>query len=154
MVPDCQVGGSEYTVTFEKTFTIFGDEIVHVSNLYFLADNAAAVYINGVKVGITSVAWIGEDDLSDAANPDSWANLHDFRLYVVDADDLLDALKLGVNEIVIIASNEPVTPVDWNPCGVMLAFEVYSKDLPKPYSDRMNQKRCITAPFSFFYSIL
>ncbi|MCL2767462.1 MAG: hypothetical protein FWE49_01855 [Synergistaceae bacterium] len=125
MVPETQVGGNEYRVVWEKDFDIEGDVITLASHLYFQADNAVSIFINGHHVGMSVAAWLGDNELSDSGNPALWQDLHDFDLYKVN---IWPYLKVGTNTIKIIASNEPVTAMAYNPCGVLLAFEVYSKD--------------------------
>ncbi|MCL2643052.1 MAG: hypothetical protein FWD52_06045 [Candidatus Bathyarchaeota archaeon] len=124
--PETQVGGEAFTWDIEIEFEIDGTEIISASKLYFLADNAVSIFINDAHVGITYLSWQGDIYLNEANNKDNWLKVHDFSLY---AENIAPYLKTGTNTIRIIASNEPVTEdMDWNPCGVLLAFEVYSKD--------------------------
>jgi hypothetical protein len=123
--PETQEGGSNDVVEWMCSFDIYGTKIVSASSLYFQADNAVSIYINGKLVDYTSVA-VTDPDLYEYTFIDDPSSIHEFRIY--ECSKLLDFLELGKNEIKIVAANEHYSLMQYNPCGVLLAFEVYSSD--------------------------
>jgi len=120
-VPNPLGGAGEFEYyTGSVDFEIDGTDITFVSDLYFAADNAAEIFINGESVKLTT------DAISDIYG--DWNDVHNFRIYKVDATDYADLLVLGTNTVSWVARNDNITSMDWNPCGIVLAFEIFSSD--------------------------
>jgi len=111
-------GPNEYYRDFCE-FTIDGNEITYLSHLYFAADNAIELYINGHFVRLSEAAL---DDIDG-----DWKDVHDFRIYMVNSDDYEQFLIFGLNTVSWVARNDNKTPMEYNPCGILLAFEIVSK---------------------------
>ena len=130
------VSGSVY----EDEFTFTAGE-AGSNTLYFAADNAAVIYVNGKLVGYTEVAFntpgnppaelledFDRDDLTAKAFDGGWATGWNYS-YSVDFD-----YEAGENTITIIAVNSAQTIGTGtdndgynelnNPCGLLFGFEI------------------------------
>ena len=133
-----------YTMGFEIDGEIENDEV----NIYFAADNAAVLFVNGTRVAYTEVAltnsvttdnqgnfaevpdWtpkvpesLGDGfNLKNGINPDHWWNVY--------SAEIKDLLKQGPNDIVFYAANHDdmngVFGITDNPCGLIFKSDVIS----------------------------
>ena len=125
----------------EYTFKIEG-AYFQASDLYFAADNAIAVYINGTYIGHTDATTILDENTIDVINGamSGWS-----EIVKIPASEVESLLVHGENTLKIVAMNAMRDENDstintdpskalydelGNPCGVLFALQVDSSNRP------------------------
>jgi hypothetical protein len=116
-----ETGTEGSTVTFEKMVFVKGKQITEAS-LLFAADNAIAVWINGVRIGKTRATGFNDGKMTvlDGSH-NGWGE-------VVEINEamLLNALRLGSNTVKIVARNAAHPSLGLDPNNADGNRETYS----------------------------
>ncbi len=115
-------GETGETVTFTYSFEIPGNVITENPQMLFAADNAMAVWVNGIFVGNTSGTYFDGTDIS-VIDGDAWR-----YAYIANPKLTIRYFTPGVNEIKIMARNvaNPVLYPGLDPYNTDPAQEGYN----------------------------
>jgi len=132
------------TIVFAQMLPVIGKIQETYIPFYFACDNAAAVYVNGQRVGFTEWAFEPYEYNGVQYNPAEPGLTYDWRFNGFGADsfdgsrwqkiyvsDVAGKLKTGANTIIIVAANSDTNGGRWdetnNPAGLLFSCEWTSK---------------------------